>query len=131
MRAGIATTTERKTGEVTESLVSGILQLAKVVDLKRHLPDGLPKMLEALFDYRNFMFHNGFEWPEERCKEFAAHIEQRCWQAWFSNSSHGDEPWIFFMTDEFINHCFDMIHKLLDGFGAYCKGRDPVETIPG
>jgi hypothetical protein len=121
---------ERKKGLATESLVSGIIQLAKAVDLKRHLPDGLPRVLEALFDYRNFMFHNGFEWPKERCTEFAAHVEQRNWQAWFSDSSHGDEPWIFFMTDQFINHCFDMIHKLLDGFGAYCKGRDPVETIP-
>ncbi len=121
---------ERKNGVIAESLVSGILQLAKAVDLKSYLPEGLTKMLEALFDYRNFMFHNGFEWPEERCLEFAAHVEQRNWQTWFSNSSHGDEPWIFFMTDEFINHCFGMIHKLLDSFGAYCKGRHPVETIP-
>ncbi|MGJ5814537.1 hypothetical protein [Paludibaculum fermentans] len=121
---------ERKTTVVTENLVSGILQLAKAVGLKKHLPDGLPRMLEALFDYRNFMFHNGFEWPRERCKEFAAHVEQKSWQAWFSNSTRGGEPWIFFMTEEFIIHCFDMIHRLLDGFGAYCRGRVSVETIP-
>lgn len=27
------------------------------------------------------------------------------------------------MTDEYIGHCLDMIHKLLDAFGAYCRTR--------
>lgn len=40
-----------------------------------------------------------------------------------------DDPFIVYMTDEFINECFDLVHKLLNAFGAYCKTSDPISTI--
>jgi len=120
---------EKKTGEVNNDVVSGILQLSKAIGLKKYLPPGLPKTLQALFDYRNFMFHNGFEWPEDRCAVFAAHIERGGWQAWFGWSERSNKPWIFYMNEQFINHCLAMIHKLLEGLGAYCRGRNPIETV--
>jgi hypothetical protein len=120
---------DRETRAVKEqSLVGGIMQLAKAIGLKEHLPKGLPKTIEALFDYRNFMFHNGFEWPKERCAEFQEHIEKQGWQSWFSKATRGKAPWIFYMTDEFIDHCIGMIHKLLDAFGAYCKVQAPISV---
>jgi hypothetical protein len=59
-------------------------------------------MLEALFEYRNYMFHNGFEWPQARCAQFAARIDKSGWQDWFSTFTRGGEPWIFYMTEAFI-----------------------------
>jgi hypothetical protein len=32
------------------------------------------------------------------------------------------------MADDFIRHCFDMVHKLLKSFGAYCRGREVIHT---
>jgi hypothetical protein len=117
---------DSETREIKEqSLVGGIMQLAKAIGLKQHLPDGLHKTIDALFDYRNFMLHNGFEWPKARCKEFNEHIEKRGWHTWFTKATRNDEPWIFYMTDEFIEHCLGLFHKLLDAFGAYSRTKTP------
>ncbi len=113
-----------------KKLVPGIEQLADAVGLAAHLPTDLHKTLEALFSYRNKMFHGGFEWPKNECEKFTKRIEQEQWQAWFSFATHGDEPWIIYMTEAFINHCFDLVHKLLDAFGAFCKAQNPIDTIP-
>jgi hypothetical protein len=50
-------------------LVEGIMELADATELT--LPDGLENLLEALFSYRNKMFHCGFEWPKNECLKFA------------------------------------------------------------
>jgi hypothetical protein len=121
---------EKKDGSVNENVVSGILQLVKAVGLKKHLPKDLAKTLEALFDYRNFMFHNGFEWPADKCGEFALHIDRGKWKAWFEWSERSDKPWIFYMTDDFIKHCLETIDRILDGFGLYCKEQTPLNIIP-
>jgi hypothetical protein len=34
------------------------------------------------------------------------------------------------MTDHLINRIFDLVHKLLEGFGAYCRAKAPVVGIP-
>ena len=117
-------------GKMKRELVAGIEQLADAVGLTPHLPTGLPKTLDALFSYRNKMFNGGFEWPKGECARFAKRIDQEEWQAWFSSATHGGEPWIFYMTDQFISHCFDQVHPLLDGFGAYCRGRDRIDIVP-
>jgi hypothetical protein len=117
-------------GKMKTELVAGIKQLADAVGFTPHLPTGLPETLDALFSYRNKMFHRGFEWPKIESARFAKRIGQEGWQAWFSCATHGGEPWIFYMTDEFIKHCFDQVHPLLDGFGAYCRSRDRIDIAP-
>ena len=64
----------------------------------------------------------------EECGKFAKRIEQEKWHGWFGRAERGDEPWIFYMADDFIRHCFDMVHKLLKSFGAYCRGRYVIHT---
>jgi hypothetical protein len=121
---------DRGSAKVKVNVPAGIQQLAKAVDLKRYLPPDLFRVLDALFDYRNHMFHDGFEWPQERCAQFAKRVDEKGWQQWFTNSIRGDDPWIFYMTDEFIKHCLDMVAILLEAFGKYCKERDRIQTIP-
>jgi hypothetical protein len=104
------------------------MELAAATELT--LPDGLESLLEALFSYRNKMFHCGFEWPKNECLRFAKRIEEKNWEGWFDRSEHGEEPWIFYMSDDFIKSCLEMIDKVLDAFGRYCKERLPVVPTP-
>lgn len=52
-----------KAGKARKELAEGIIQLSNSVGLSPHLPSDINRMLTALFQYRNKMFHNGFEWP--------------------------------------------------------------------
>jgi hypothetical protein len=106
-----------------DNVVLGIGQLAGAIDLTPHLPADLMPTLEALFDYRNTMFHNGFEWPEDHCLKFKSRIAEKDWQSRFSCSSRGGEPWIFYMTQQFEDHCLAMSGRIIDASG-YCKGRN-------
>jgi hypothetical protein len=116
------------TGKKEKKLVPGIEQLSEAVGMATHLPIELHNTLDALFSYRNKMFHGGFEWPLKECANFTKRIEEENWQDWFSFASHGDDPFIVYMTEAFINHCLDLVHKLLEAFGAYCKAHVKVNV---
>jgi hypothetical protein len=110
------------------NLVKGIMELAEATQLE--LPDGLQSLLEALFYYRNKMFHYGFEWPRSECLKFSKRIAEKKWDDWFERAEHAGEPWIFYMSDDFIKLCLGMTDKVLDALGRYCKDRLPVAAIP-
>jgi hypothetical protein len=103
-----------------DDIVRGITQLATSTGLQSFLPEGYQKSLSALFAYRNNMFHNGFEWPLETRQKFASRIKNDAWPVvWFSQATRGDDPWVFYMSDEFIAHCLQMIDQVLEGVGRY------------
>lgn len=103
-----------------EHLVEGIFQLADAVGLLPRLPSDLRLTLEALFEYRNKMFHCGLEWPLHEREKFQNRIKEAKWPSdWFSIATSGDSPWIFYMTDTFINHCLMTIEKVLDAMGTF------------
>lgn len=109
-------------GQAKENTAAGIQQLAKSIGLKKHLPRDYGKCLNALLTYRNFMFHNGFEWPIDRRRDFAKQMQGDGWpEDWFKTSKSGGEVWIFYMSDVFIRHCIEVIEGVLDGVGAYLK----------
>ena len=104
-------------------VVAGILHVAHATGLTKYLPSGYDKVLKALFKYRNKMFHLGFEWPMPERIEFDK-LRSRKWPAeWFRTATRGDEPWIFYMSDEFITHCLKTIDEVLEGVGAYFRER--------
>ena len=106
-------------------IVVGIGQLARTTGLSEHLPTDYERTLTALFAYRNKMFHHGFEWPEEERTKFDNRIRNEKWPAqWFKTSRKGDEPWIFYMSPEFIQHCLETIDGVLEGVGAYLKKKN-------
>ena len=85
-------------------LVKNILNVVERRGLKSYLPCELAPTMEALFRYRNDLFHWGFEWP--------AHIRQQFQDAtsrwpdgWFEVATQDSEPWMFSMSMSFINHC--------------------------
>ena len=116
-------------------LVLGIIELAGIVSLKEHISEDLLSMLPALYRYRNKMFHFGFEWPGRECEAFAGEIAKAGWQHWFSTATRDNVPFIFYMTEEFVQESLGAVHELLNGFGAYCAqkaatGSMPIEPSP-
>ncbi|SRR6266566_5122138 len=105
-----------------KDIVRGIIQLAEAVGLLGRLPADLPPTLSALFGYRNNMFHHGFEWPMMERHRFAKRIADDHRPAeWFFTATSGNEPWIFYMTEPFIEHCLNTIHRSLDAIGLFVR----------
>lgn len=69
------------------------------------------------------------EWPLKECANFTKRIKDENWQDWFSFASHGDHPFIVYMTEVFIRHCLNVVHELLNAFGAYCKAHVSVNNV--
>lgn len=109
-------------GRSRADLVSGIAQLADATGLSSRLPADIKATLAALFAYRNKMFHLGFEWPLAERVAFAARITEEHWPTeWFSRATSGTEPWIFYMSTQFIDHVIETIYRVLDGLAAYVR----------
>ncbi len=105
-----------------KNVVRGILQLAEAVELLTKLPSDFAPTLSALFAYRNNMFHHGFEWPVGERQRFAKRIADEHWPAdWFLHATTGNEPWIFCLTDKFIEHCLTTIDQTLDATGLFVR----------
>jgi hypothetical protein len=109
-----------KTGKPTKDIVKGILQLSEAIGLTPYLPKDLKPMLEALFEYRNKMFHCGFVWPSGECGKFARRIIDAGWPSnWFETATIDGTPWIFYLTDAFVDHCLERVNQTIDGMGAF------------
>ena len=115
-------------GRRRRDVVKGIGQLSESTGLAAYLPDSLSKTLSALFEYRNKMFHNGFEWPMVEREKFGNAIRRNQWPSeWFTQSTTDGKPWIFYMSSEFIQHCFSTIDQVLEGVGDYLGGKDDAK----
>jgi len=113
-------------GKREKNLVEGITQLAEAVGLSSHLPNDLKPMLQALFEYRNKMFHCGFEWPVDERNRFAERIDrgirEEGWSSdWFERSTTGGTPWIFYLTNSFVDHCLNSIDRVIEGMGTFVE----------
>jgi len=115
-----------KKGKCHKDLAKGIIELSDAVELTPHLPNDLRPTLQALFAYRNKMFHCGFEWPLDERKRFEQHINQGIsnegWSPdWFDSATTDGIPWIFYLTDNFVDHCLDSFDHVVEGMGIYVE----------
>ena len=107
-------------------IVKGIVQLAKSIKLHCYLPGEYEKMLLALYCYRNLMFHEGFVWPPKKREKFLKWNNDGRWpEKRFNYATNKNEPRLFCMSEEFINHCVKMIELILDGVEKYLKDHCP------
>jgi len=98
---------------ISKDLSRGVLQLIDALGLNERFPTDLRPTLEALFGYRNKMFHLGFEWPIEERMRFAQRITDEGWpKGWFRTATHDKQPWIFYVSEEFISHA--LRNRLVD-----------------
>ena len=102
-------------------IAKAIPKISEAIGLRNHLPDDLDTTVSALFAYRNKMFHQGLEWPEEVRVRFAACISAEGWTNCFSRAESGNDPWFFYMTRGFVERCLDTICDIIDGLGAYAR----------
>lgn len=111
-------------GKSRTDIVAGIDQLSDSIGLTANLPAGYLKTLRALFAYRNKMFHNGFEWPVGERRAFEKLMIDEKWPGgWFAKSEHGSDPWIFYMSDDFVDCCLKLIDEMLEGVGAFFRAQ--------
>ncbi len=102
------------------SLVRNIVKRVEEVGMKEYLPADLEPMLSALFAYRNKMFHGGFEWSSEELKRFERLMDENRWLPdWFSKATSDDEPWMFYMTSAFVDHCLEMAEGIIRGIEQF------------
>lgn len=117
-----------QSGGKKKNLVKGVLQLADATGLTAHLPNDLRPTLQALFEYRNKMFHFGFEWPTVERERFQ--MQTADWPSdWFATATEDHKPRIFYLTDTFINHCLTIIDSVLGGVGVFTRDKWPTQEI--
>ena len=105
------------------SLAKKVMKLVDEVRIREHMPDDLELTLSAPFAYRNKMFHCGFEWTSEDLKTFDRELENSCWPSdWFQVATSDGEPWMFYMSPKFIDHCLNMIEQVIKGIKDFEKG---------
>ena len=102
-----------------QDIILGFKQLAQEIGIDEFFDPQLNSTLEALFAYRNKMFHNGFEWPPGLRASFARRILDEGWDRWFSRATSGDDPWIFYMNSAFIEHCLEHVEQLVLSAGRF------------
>lgn len=117
-----------KRGRRSGDIAKGIVQLAEAIDLKQHLPADLARTLSVLFEYRNKMFHCGLEWPSKDRKDFANLIKSNGWTDCFERAESGGDPWIFYMSRKFIEHCVDTVDEVIEGIGARVRRSWPDDS---
>jgi len=101
------------------NLRQGIFELSNLTNLAAYIPSDLGNILAALFEYRNKMFHCGFEWPLNEREKFSKKIQENHWSGWFSSSTSNGKPWIFYMTKEFITKCISVINEIIGKLGTF------------
>ena len=104
----------------SRDLVRNIVKRVQEVCMKEYLPADLEPTLSALFAYRNKMFHGGFEWSLKELKWFERLLDKNRWPSdWFSRATLDDEPWMFYMTPIFVDHCLDMAEGVIRGIEQF------------
>ena len=102
------------------NLVRTIVKRVEEVGMKDYLPADLETTLSALFEYRNKMFHGGFEWSSEELKKFERMLEEdHRPHDWFSMATSDDEPWMFYMTPAFVDRCLEMAEGVIRGIEKF------------
>ena len=102
------------------NLVKEIVKRVEDVGMKEYLPPDLEPTLSALFEYRNKMFHGGFEWSTDELEKFERVLEAGRWPPdWFSKATIDDKPWMFYMTSAFVDYCLEMAEGVIIGIEQF------------
>jgi hypothetical protein len=132
MKASQRWNCDHSLGRSGPKIVNGIIEMADATGLVSHMPRDLHRTLSAIFEYRNAMFHNGFEWPTDERTKFARKIVEAGWPGdWFRTAESDHKPWIFYMSDEFVAHCMTIVEQVLNGFGAFVRvAKSDIRSLP-
>ena len=106
--------------------------LVDEVGLGKCMPPDLKPTLSALFAYRNKMFHQGFEWPRKELDKFDKMLKASNWpENWFTKAESDKQPWMFYMSPEFIDHCLGVIERIIKGIEKFDMKRIELSERKG
>jgi hypothetical protein len=114
--------------QASNNIILGLPQLAEACGLDKFLAKDFMAWFEAMFVYRNYMFHGGFEWTIERRGLFKKAIEEKNWGQWFVCSYTNDRPWIYYIRDDAIVAMPTMVQDMLNSLGRFTKSLPPELT---
>ncbi len=108
-------------GEASNNIILGLPQLAAACGLDKYLSEDFLTWFEAMFTYRNFMFHGGFEWAIERRQLFEMEVENKGWTSFFNCSTTNERPWIYYIENKAIDALPSMVEDMLDSLGRFAR----------
>ncbi len=115
---------EKENKNPRKDIRKGINELTEAICLTRYLPDDCWSKINALFEYRNCVFHHGFEWPPAIRENFTKCIEDKKWDnQWFLCSTCGEGVWMYNTSPQFIREIYELIYSIVEGLGRYCKSK--------
>ena len=86
------------------------------------MPTNWEPVLRALFHFRNNMFHLGFEWPLDERNKFETLIQTSRWPtSWFDRAWQDDQAWIFYLSDEFVSRCLDVVESIMKAVAEFIE----------
>ena len=73
------------------------------------------------------MFHGGFEWSTGESKKFEGLLDAGDGLLiGFPKATSSDEPWMFYMTPAFVDHCLKMAEGIISGIEQF--GLERIRT---
>ncbi len=94
-----------RNGSWGTNIVEGLSQLTDALKLGPFFEDVCFERVRALFAYRNFALHNGYEADLITRKKFRDKIVSNGWEDLLAWGTTGGDPWLFSMTDDFMSEC--------------------------
>ena len=88
--------------------------------------------MESIFDrafgYLKHAVGSGMRWlaltrdgsstTGQRPRCVAVLIDANGWTDWSTRAESGGDPWIFYMSREFTDHCLETVDRIIEGVGA-------------
>ena len=63
---------------------------------------------------------HGFEWPRKELDKFERMRKASKWpQGWFTKAESGEQPWMFYMSPGFVEHCLEVIEQITSGIEEF------------
>lgn len=100
-------------GKQKGNIANGIVELCKLFKLNRNLPENFELLLTAIFQYRNYVMHNGVEWESDKIRKFKQIDDGLAFNA-FEWSKRNGEEYIAFISDDLINSALHFCDACLE-----------------
>jgi hypothetical protein len=85
------------------NFVEGVRQLFDALEIPFLIPEINWRKIKILFHYRNYIAHNGFEWPKVKINVFENLIKNLDGEKYFSRATSGGKTWVLYLTEDFSN----------------------------
>jgi len=100
-------------GKCVTNIADGISELCRLYEIENNMPKGFSDTLTAIFQYRNYVMHNGVEWEDKEIRKFKANTDKLSFDAFQWSTRNGVES-IAFISDQFINHTLSLCECCLE-----------------